>query len=195
MSRALLGAISGVVGVGLLSIGLADATNRAEPEFQVEALPVPVDAPPVSVRELSDAEVGEGTSIVKSIAGSLEREYPALGKLTVSATTPVYVDDVAEPIGVSSRLELSAPTNVTMDLVRTLVDADGTQRSEVQRAEISNLKGLIVDIDLRSGEVISLYPAPFASDVDDPENETRVRVLDAEEYRLYPDGDPRGVDE
>jgi len=183
-----------VGGVTAVSVGFVGAENERPSEFAVEALPTPIEHD-VKVEDLSDRDTRAGEKAVNEAVTKLEADYPVLGELRVGQVSPVYREDEPTPSGVSVEITLASVRDVTMDLVRTLVGDDGARTQQAQPSRIQNLRGLILNVSLEDGRVIALYPAAFPQDVDDPERETVVNVIDAEKFQLYPDGDPRGEEE
>lgn len=183
-----------VLGLATISMGVVRATNDSDKTYDVEVLPVPVGSG-ADALDLSTAELERGRQLADRAIKDLIGKHPELAGAALNEPTPVYDENVAAPVGVSVRLDLPKPVNITMDLVRTIVDDSGKLVAQAQPSEITNLRGLVMDMSLESGEVEALYPAPYADDVNRPDEATQVHVIDGEQYRLYPDGDPRGDDE
>lgn len=181
------------LGLATISVGAVRASVDDD-TFTVEVLPVPGGSG-FDVAALSADQAGTGKKLAESAVADLTKRYPELAGIVMSEPTPVYDENLSDPTGVSVRLDLPKAVDVTMDLVRTIIDDSGELVAQAQPSEITNLRGLVMDLSLESGQIEALYPAPYAGDVNRSDEATQVRVLDGEQYRVYPAGDPRGDEE
>lgn len=185
--RRATGALVGSLGVGLIVTAALGSSADADPRYSVEVLPVE-QAKPIEVESLDDvANRGDLMQLLERAVADLSASNLRLGKLNVENLAPVYRDDDPAVIGVAADLLLAEPTDLTMELRATVIDSRNELAGQSQLAEISNLRGLTIQVSVKSGEVINLTPMPFLNDVDRPSEATTVDFLIAEQTRL-PDG-------
>lgn len=182
--RKTAGAAISVIGVAVVVAGALGASADAEPRYSVEVVPIEAAAS-IEVEDLGDSAASDEISdLVDRAVVDLAGEYPQLGKMTVGELVPVYRDEDPSVIGVAFDLILSEPTDLTMELQATIIDGKGEPVAQPQLAQVNNLRGLTVQVSIKTGEIMNLVPLPFLDDVERPNETTTVDFLIPEQTRM-----------
>jgi hypothetical protein len=178
----------------LVVIGGSSTLALAGKPRSVEAIPVPVSNG-LKVESLTGEEAKTGEQLAAERLAELVARYPELRGATLGKSGPVYPEKGDRPIGVSTQIDLPAPVDVTLDLLYSGRDSSGTLVVKPQTAQITNLRGLTMSVDLKTGVVTDLYTTPFMDDVNRPETMTQVELINPDQFLPPNKANEEGHDE